>query len=217
MDLDGRCLDCWRDGESAAWPFAAAGVGRCDRGWGGVLLVGFACEGWADCFVGHCWLVVSVMDLGGGWLWTETMEALDRWDFGRAPAGSKLLAHGLDDVCDGHWSLAVGSWLDADGWRTVLAGSGGAGLDGAAGRRHRMEGGGGRASSGCSSAAGANGRRRSPAGRGRWDRIQRVLLDILGGLDRPTGRPAGARRRQQWLPALVKVMEHRVWCSGGAP
>ncbi|KAL5977717.1 hypothetical protein ACLOJK_039245 [Asimina triloba] len=24
-----------------------------------------------------------------------------------------------------------------------------------------------------------------------------------------------ARRRQPWLPALVKVMEHRNWCSGG--
>ncbi|KAL6003743.1 hypothetical protein ACLOJK_004289 [Asimina triloba] len=26
-----------------------------------------------------------------------------------------------------------------------------------------------------------------------------------------------ARRRQPWLPALMRVMEHRVWCSGGAP
>ncbi|KAL5977986.1 hypothetical protein ACLOJK_037009 [Asimina triloba] len=48
---------------------------------------------------------------------------------------------------------------------------------------------------------------------GRWDRIQRVVLVILGGSDRPTGRPAGARRRQPWLSALVRVMEHHT----GAP
>ncbi|KAL5994114.1 hypothetical protein ACLOJK_034986 [Asimina triloba] len=43
--------------------------------------------------------------------------------------------------------------------------------------------------------------------------MARVVLDILGGLDRPTGLPAGARRRQPWLPALVRVMERHT----GAP
>ncbi|KAL5990616.1 hypothetical protein ACLOJK_011519 [Asimina triloba] len=43
-----------------------------------------------------------------------------------------------------------------------------------------------------------------------------VVTVILGGLDQPTGSLAGARRRQSWLPALVRVMEHRNWCSGGA-
>ncbi|KAL5975074.1 hypothetical protein ACLOJK_031750, partial [Asimina triloba] len=61
--------------------------------------------------------------------------------------------------------------------------------------------------------AGSGGRVRSPTGRGWWDRIQRVVLDILGGLDQLTGRPAGARRRQPWLSALLRVMEHHT----GAP
>ncbi|KAL5994190.1 hypothetical protein ACLOJK_035062 [Asimina triloba] len=58
----------------------------------------------------------------------------------------------------------------------------------------------------------SHGRRRR---RGRWDRIQRVVLVIVGGLDRASSHPARARRRQPWLPTLVRVMEHRNWCSGG--
>ncbi|KAL6001025.1 hypothetical protein ACLOJK_006752, partial [Asimina triloba] len=43
---------------------------------------------------------------------------------------------------------------------------------------------------------------------GQWDQIQRVVLVILCGLDRASAHLAGARRRQPWLPALVRVMEH---------
>ncbi|KAL6001024.1 hypothetical protein ACLOJK_006751, partial [Asimina triloba] len=56
----------------------------------------------------------------------------------------------------------------------------------------------------------SHGRRRR---RGRGDRIQRVVLVILGGLDRASAHLAEARRRQPWLPALVRVMEHHT----GAP
>ncbi|KAL5996023.1 hypothetical protein ACLOJK_026096 [Asimina triloba] len=55
---------------------------------------------------------------------------------------------------------------------------------------------------------------------GRWwrrivaaDRVQHVFPVILGGLDRPSASPPEARRRQPWLPALVRVMEHHT----GAP
>ncbi|KAL5979984.1 hypothetical protein ACLOJK_039096 [Asimina triloba] len=43
-----------------------------------------------------------------------------------------------------------------------------------------------------------------------------VVAVILARLDRLTGRPAGAHRRQLWLPALVRVMEHHIWCSSSA-
>ncbi|KAL5987046.1 hypothetical protein ACLOJK_041041 [Asimina triloba] len=45
------------------------------------------------------------------------------------------------------------------------------------------------------------------------DRVEHVILVILGGLDRAAGSLVGARRRQPWLPALLRVMEHHT----GAP
>ncbi|KAL6009342.1 hypothetical protein ACLOJK_022571 [Asimina triloba] len=49
--------------------------------------------------------------------------------------------------------------------------------------------------------------------RSRWIRAPHLVRVILEGVDRLTGRPAGACRRQQWLSTLVKVMEHHT----GAP
>ncbi|KAL5984959.1 hypothetical protein ACLOJK_038796 [Asimina triloba] len=40
------------------------------------------------------------------------------------------------------------------------------------------------------------------------DRVEHVILVILGGLDRPSAHPARARRRQPWLPAMEMTMEH---------
>ncbi|KAL5981422.1 hypothetical protein ACLOJK_015482 [Asimina triloba] len=54
-------------------------------------------------------------------------------------------------------------------------------------------------------------------GDGFWrDRVEHVILVILGGLDRAAAYLTGARRRQPWLPALLRVMEHHTvlrWCT----
>ncbi|KAL5996649.1 hypothetical protein ACLOJK_007568 [Asimina triloba] len=44
-----------------------------------------------------------------------------------------------------------------------------------------------------------------------------VVVAVLSNYsDRPTGRLVGARRRQPWPPALVRVMERHNRCSSGA-
>ncbi|KAL5986311.1 hypothetical protein ACLOJK_014644 [Asimina triloba] len=47
---------------------------------------------------------------------------------------------------------------------------------------------------------------------GWWDRVQRVVSIILGGLDRPSAPPPESSS----LAAMKRVMEHRIWCSSGA-